>query len=54
MNKFDDIENKSIWDLYVENFRDGLFDLCPSIDFWSSPEPDTSEETGPEPVEENE
>jgi len=51
---YDDIENKSVWDLYVENFRDHLFDLCPSIDFLSSPEEEVQEEPSPESSEEQE
>ena len=35
MSKYKNIKNKSVWDLYVENFRDHLFDLCPSIGFMS-------------------
>ena len=28
---YDNIESKSVWDLYVENFRDHLFDLTPTL-----------------------
>ena len=51
---YDDIKNKSVWDLYVENFRDHLFDLCPSIGFLSSAEEKAQEEPSPKPSEEQE
>tara|TARA_Y100000310_G_C20189452_1_gene581829 strand:+ start:238 stop:501 length:264 start_codon:yes stop_codon:yes gene_type:complete len=28
---YEDIENKSVWDLYVENFRDHIWDLAPKF-----------------------
>jgi hypothetical protein len=28
---YDNIDGKSVWDLYVENFRDGLWDLAPKF-----------------------
>tara|TARA_B100000427_G_C15283215_1_gene496352 strand:- start:73 stop:291 length:219 start_codon:yes stop_codon:yes gene_type:complete len=28
---YDNIGNKSVWDLYVENFRNELWDLAPEI-----------------------
>ena len=28
---YDNIDGKSVWDLYVENFRDGLWDLAPTF-----------------------
>ena len=51
---YDDIKNKSVWDLYVENFRDHLFDLCPSIGFLSSTEEEVQEEPSAEPSEDQE
>ena len=28
---YDNIDGQSVWDLYVENFRDGLWDLAPKF-----------------------
>ena len=45
---YDDIENKSVWDLYVENFRDHLFDLCPSVASEEAVEEELAEDEAPE------
>ena len=56
---YSDIGNKSVWQLYVENFRDHLFDMCPSIGFLNSDEdlpslPEETPEETPEDLEESE
>ena len=52
---YDNIENKSVWDLYVENFRDHLFDLTPTLGsiFSAEETPEVSEDTGLSPSEED-
>jgi len=41
---YEDIENKSVWDLYVENFRDHLFELCPAVNIFGEEKDDNTEQ----------